>query len=217
MRTGQWAGALDWWKKVDEAHRLTLEDRRDFVGAALNVGDTPIAARQLEVLLAQRTGTEPHDILLAGQVAARQSDPMFALDYAERVLADKGTRPYDFFRCDAHFLVTSPYSPPYANAWQQTEAVARDPRNPGSLDALALLARKRRSRPCPRIGGNTSLSLESLPAQSPTPPSSSRSFPGAHSQVDYPRRSRWAVSSPPPEAPWTRHLNQHPRRNPADM
>ena len=51
-RTGQWAAALDWWKKVDEAHRLTLEDRRDFVAAALNVGDTPNAAQQVEVLLA---------------------------------------------------------------------------------------------------------------------------------------------------------------------
>ena len=24
-RTGQWAAALDWWKKVDEAHGLTLK------------------------------------------------------------------------------------------------------------------------------------------------------------------------------------------------
>ena len=103
--TGQWAAALDWWKKVDEAHALTLQDRRDFVGAALNVGETRIAAQQVEILLAQRTGPEPHDILLAGQVAARQSDPVLALDYAERALADKRTKPYDILQTgNAHTI-----------------------------------------------------------------------------------------------------------------
>ena len=169
-RTGQWAAALDWWKKVDEAHRLTLEDRRDFVAAALNVGDTPNAAQQIEVLLAQRTGPEPHDIVLAGQIAARQSDPVLALDYAERVLADKRTRPYDVLSAATLVLsATRRDSEPYASAWKQIEAVARDPKNPASLDALALLAQAEALPPISPIGGNASLSLESPPAQSPTP------------------------------------------------
>src|SRR5205814_2578090 len=140
-RTGQWAAALDWWKKVEEAHRLTLEDRRDFVAAALNVGDTPNAAQQVEVLLSQRTEPEPHDIVLAGQIAAGQSDPVLALDYAERVLADKRTRPYDVLSAATLFLsATRRDSEPYASAWKHIEAVARDPKNPASLDALAVLA-----------------------------------------------------------------------------
>ena len=169
-RTGQWTAALDWWKKVDEAHRLTLEDRRDFVAAALNVGDTPNAAQQVEVLLAQRTEPEPHDIVLAGQIAARQSDPVLALDYAERVLADKRTRPYDVLSAATLVLsATRRDSEPYASAWKQIEAVARDPKNPASLDALAVLAQAEALPPISPIGGNASLSLESPPAQSPTP------------------------------------------------
>ena len=176
-RTGQWAAALDWWKKVDEAHRLTLEDRRDFVGAALDVGDTPIAAQQVEILLAQRTGPEPHDILLAGQVAARQSDPVLALDYAERVLADKRTKPYDILSAATLVLsITSPYSRPYASAWQQIEAVARDPKNPASLDALALLAQEKAIRPMTPLTGNASLSLATA---STPPPNSATPAPAA--------------------------------------
>ena len=34
-RTGQWAAALEWWKKVDDAQRLTAEDRRDYIAAAV--------------------------------------------------------------------------------------------------------------------------------------------------------------------------------------
>jgi hypothetical protein len=169
-RTGQWAAALDWWKKVDEAHRLTLQDRRDFVAAALNVGDTPNAAQQVEVLLAQRTEPEPHDIVLAGQVAARQSDPVLALDYAERVLADKRTRPYDVLSAATLVLsATRRDSEHYASAWKQIEAVARDPKNPASLDALAMLAQAEALPPISPIGGSASVSLESSPAQSPTP------------------------------------------------
>jgi tetratricopeptide (TPR) repeat protein len=169
-RTGQWTAALDWWKKVGDAHRLTLEDRRDFVAAALNVGDTPNAAQQVEVLLAQRDGPDPHDIVLAGQIAARQSDPVLALDYAERVLADKRTRPYDVLSAATLVLsATRRDSEPYASAWKQIEAVARDPKNPASLDALAVLAQAEALPPISPIGGNASLSLESPPAQSPTP------------------------------------------------
>ena len=69
-RTGQWAPALEWWKKVDKAHRLTVEDRRDFVGAALMAGDTTIAAKQVEALLAQHAPAAI-DLVWAGQLASR--------------------------------------------------------------------------------------------------------------------------------------------------
>ena len=131
-RTNQWPPALEWWKKVDDAHRLTVEDRRDYVSAALVTGDMWLAAKQVEALLAQAGGPAPIDIVFAGQVAARHSDPVLALDYAERALADKRARPYDILSAATLILsVTSPSSQPYASAWKQIEDVARDPKNPG--------------------------------------------------------------------------------------
>jgi hypothetical protein len=168
-RTGQWAAALEWWKKVDDANRLTAEDRRDFIAAAVVSGETALAAKQVEALLAQRGGPTPIDIVWAGQVASRQSNPVLALDYAERVLADKRAQPNDVLSAATLILsVTSPYSEPYARAWRQIEDVARDPKNPASLGALVLLANEQVVPPISAIS-NTSLSLESPPAPSPTP------------------------------------------------
>src|SRR5439155_14776307 len=88
-RTGQGTAALEWWKKIDEKHRLTIEDRRDYAAAALAAGELPTAATQIDRLLAQPEGTVPLDIFLAGQLAVRRSDGVLAVDYAERVMADK--------------------------------------------------------------------------------------------------------------------------------
>ena len=213
-RTAQGAAALEWWKKVDDAHRLTVEDRRDYVGAALTSGEVILAAKQVEVLLAQRTGPAPIDIVWAGQVASRQSNPVLALDYAERALADKRAKPYEVMAAATLILsVTSPYSEPYARAWHQIEAVARDPKNPASLDALVVLAREDGLPPMSPPSGNPSLSLESPPAQSPTPAiegaasaeataAKAAASPGAlvSAQATTPPSNQGAaVSSPPPE------------------
>jgi hypothetical protein len=169
-RTSQWAPAIEWWKRVDDADRLTVEDRRDYVSAALVTGDVFLAGKQVEALLAERGGPAPIDLVFAGQVAARHSDPALAVDYAQRALADKRARPYDILAAATLILsVTSPYSQQYANAWQQIETVARDPKNPASLGALVLLANEQAVPPMPAIGGNTSLSLESAPLPSATP------------------------------------------------
>ena len=169
-RTNQWPPALEWWKKVDDAHRLTVEDRRDYVSAALVTGDMWLAAKQVEALLAQAGGPAPIDIVFAGQVAARHSDPVLALDYAERALADKRARPYDLLSAATLILsVTSPSSQPYASAWKQIEDVARDPKNPGSLDALTLLAREEALSPMTPIGSNAALSPQSASTPQPTP------------------------------------------------
>ena len=170
-RTGQATAALEWWKKVDDENRLTVEDRRDLIGAALVSGEVTLAAKQVEALLAQRAGPEPIDIVFAGQVAGRQSNPVLALDYGERALVDKRAKPYETLSAATLILsVTSPYSEPYARAWRQIEDVARDPKNAASLDALAVLANEQALPPIPAIGSNTSLSLESRPAPQPTPP-----------------------------------------------
>jgi hypothetical protein len=169
-RTGQWASALEWWKKIDDANRLTAEDRRDFIVAAVASGEIAVAAKQVEALLAQRGGPLPIDIVWAGQVAARQNNPALALDYAQRVLADKRAKPYDVLSAATLVLsLTTPSSQPYADAWQQIENAARDPKNPGSLGALVLLANEKAVPPMTAIDGDASLSLESTPAPSPTP------------------------------------------------
>jgi hypothetical protein len=168
-RTNQWAPALEWWRKVDDEHRLTPEDRRDFVGAALMTGELTVAAKQVDALLAQRAGPTPIDIVFAGQVSARQSDPVLALDYAERALADKRAKPYEILSAATLVLsITSPYSGPYASAWKQIEDVARDPKNPASLDALTLLARGEAQPPLPALS-NASLSLASSSVSHSTP------------------------------------------------
>ena len=191
-RTSQSPAALDWWKKVDDAHRLTVEDQRDYIAAALAAGEVTLAARQVQVLMSQRAPAAI-DLMWAGQVASRQSDPVLALDYAERVLADKRAKPYEIASAATLVLsLTSPSSQRYAEAWKQIEDVARDPKNPASLGALVLLANERAVPPMPAIGGNTSLSLEgrgrrspgeeSTPAPSPTPATEGAASAGSGSQ-----------------------------------
>src|SRR4029453_10875388 len=102
--------------------------------AALAAGELPTAARQIDQLLSQQGGTAPIDILLAGQLAVRRSDAVLAIDYAERVMADKRTRPYEILSAAILVLsVTKPESPPHRSAWKRIEDLARDPGNAVSL------------------------------------------------------------------------------------
>ena len=174
-RTSQWSRAMEWWKKVNEAHRLTVEDRRDYIAAALAGGEIAVAAKQVQVLMAQPSPAAI-DLVWAGQLASRQSDSVLALDYAERVLADKRAKPYEIASAATLVLsLTSPYSQRYAEAWKRIEAVARDPQNPASLAALVLLANEQAVGPMPAMT-SPSLSIASTstpnPSLRPAPPPS---------------------------------------------
>jgi hypothetical protein len=159
-RTNQRTAALEWWKKVDEVHRLTIEDRRDFAGAALAAGELATAGTQIDQLLAQRESTAPIDILLAGQLAARRSDALLTVDYAERALADKRARPYEILSAAILVLsVTKPESPSHISAWKRIEDLARDPRSAASLDALVFLAHQQSLAPSRLTGKETPFSL----------------------------------------------------------
>ena len=115
---------------MDEQHRLTIEDRRDFAGAALVAGELATAGPQIDQLLAQKGGPAPIDILLAGQLAVRRSDPVLTVDYAERVMADKRARPYDILSAGVLVLgVTQPDSSQFINAWKHIDDIARDSEN----------------------------------------------------------------------------------------
>jgi tetratricopeptide (TPR) repeat protein len=174
---------LEWWKKLDKEHRLAIEDLRDFAGAALAAGELATASTQIDQLLAQRGGTAPIDILLAGQLAVRRSDAVLALDYAERVMADKRAKPYEVLSAAILALsVTKPESPPYAVAWKRIEDLARDRGNAASLNALVFLSREEAGRPITAFGGNPSLSLGTTPRQTTAPQPA-------------------AALSPPPEVP----------------
>ena len=167
-RTSQRAAALEWWKKVDEVHRLTIEDRRDFAGAALAAGELATAGTQIDQLLAQREGTAPIDILLAGQLAARRSDALLTVDYAERTLADKRAKPYEILSAAILVLsVTKPESPRHISAWKRIEDLARDPRNAASLDALVFLAHQQSLAPARLTGKETFFSLRAGTAPPP--------------------------------------------------
>lgn len=176
-RTNQWQSALEWWKKVDEANRLTAEDRRDYIAAALAVGEVTLAAKQVQVQMAQRA-PEASDLMWAGQVAKRQSDPALALDYAERVLADKDAKPLATASAATLVLsLTSPSSQRYSEAWKRIEDMAREQKNPASLPALVLLANEKTVPPMsprdPAVSlenpGRPSLGEDGTSAQSPTP------------------------------------------------
>lgn len=167
-RTSQRTAALEWWKKVDEVHRLTIEDRRDFAGAALLAGELATAGTQIDQLLAQREGTAPIDILLAGQLAVRRSDALLTVDYAERTLADKRASPYEILSAAILVLsVTSPESPRHISAWKRIEDLARDPRNAASLDALVFLAHQQSLAPSRLTGEETPFSLRAGTAPPP--------------------------------------------------
>jgi len=167
-RTNQSSQALEWWKKVESANRLTSEDRRDYIAAALATGEVSTAAKQVQVLMAQ-PAPAPIDVVWAGQVAKRQNDPVLALDYADRVLVDKQAKPFEISSAATLVLsLTSPYSQPYAEAWRRIEDIARDPKNPASLGALVLLANEEAVPPMSPIS-NPSISLEDSVVASPTP------------------------------------------------
>jgi tetratricopeptide (TPR) repeat protein len=171
-RTGQGTAALEWWKKVDEEHRLTLEDRRDFTAAALAAGELATAGTQIDQLLAQQGGTTPLDVLLAGQLAVRRSDGVLTIDYAERVMADKRAKPYEVLSAAVLVLsVTTRDSPPHISAWKRIEDLATNPGNEASLEALVFLAQQQSlapQQPLARLTPDTSLSLGSATTPQPT-------------------------------------------------
>ncbi len=156
-RTHQDAPALEWWKKMEKAGLLTLEDRREYASSSIAAGELATAARQIDTLLAQGGGTGPADTLLAGHLAVRRGDTDLAADYAERALTDKRAKPNEILSGAMLVLaVTKPDSPPYINAWKHIEDIARDPGNVESLDALVFLAQLPKPTSSATAGGNES-------------------------------------------------------------
>jgi tetratricopeptide (TPR) repeat protein len=159
-RTGQKTAALEWWKKVDEKHRLTIQDRRDYAAAAIVAGELVVAAQQVDLLLSQKSGPAPGDLLLAAQLAARRQDGVLALDYTQRATTDPRAKPNELLAGAVLVLsMTRPNSPPYAKAWENIVKLARDWTNPASLDALVFLAQQQSRAPSRLPGEETPFSI----------------------------------------------------------
>jgi hypothetical protein len=168
-RTGQNAAALESWKKVDEEHRLTIQDRRDYAAAALFAGNLAVAASQVDFLLSQKAGSAPGDLLLAAQLAARRRDGVLALDYTQRATTDPRAKPNELLAGAVLVLsMTKTNSPRYSEAWESIAKLARDPANPSSLDALVFLAQQQSHAPSRSPGEETPFSLGAVTAPPPT-------------------------------------------------
>lgn len=146
-RSGQESSALEWWAKLAQAGSLSLDDRREYAGAALGAGDLITAAGQIDQLFAvEGESPAPRTALLKAQLSVRRTDGVTALKYAEQTLSDLRATPREVL--SAGLLIvgfTVPESAPNKRAWSKIEELARDPENPLSLDALALVAQYRSS------------------------------------------------------------------------
>jgi hypothetical protein len=168
-RRGQGTAVLEWWKKVDEEHRLATEDRRDYAASALAAGELVVAAPQVDLLLSQKGGPAPLDLLLAAQLAARRQDGRLAMDYTERATTDPRAKPNELLAGAVLVLsMTKPNSPPYLKAWESIVKLGRDPANPASLDALVFLAQQQSRAPSRLTGEETPFSLAAGAATQPT-------------------------------------------------
>lgn len=142
-RTNQAVAAVEWWKKLDAAGKLTVADRREFAVAALSADDLGDAARQVDFLTGNGIHPTTADILLAAQLAACRRDGEHALDFATRVWNDPAAQPNEILSAAILTLsFTKSGSPPQVEALAQIAKLARDPANPISLEALKFLARQ---------------------------------------------------------------------------
>lgn len=140
-RTGHEEAAIDWWRRVAQSSNLSLDDRRDYTGAALSTKELAEASEQLEILLSQKSGPTSKDLLLAEQLATLRGHSSSALSYAERILSDEATDPLTAFGATTLVLAnTTPESKSYTTACQRMAEIARDETNPACLQALVFLA-----------------------------------------------------------------------------
>lgn len=160
-RTGRGGEALEWWQKIGQSRTLSITDRRDYAAAALSANELSLAARQIDLLLTQKSGATPADFLPAAQLATLGGDSRTAVDYAERILNDPEASSAEIFAATVLvFVNTKPESVSYANAFDRLVNLARNDRGPISLKALKLLGTPPR-RPRMTEAGPAPLSVAS--------------------------------------------------------
>jgi hypothetical protein len=141
-RTGQPNEAFPCWQNFASSHALSTADRRDYATAALAANELELAAAQIDRLLTQGASAPP-DLILAAQLATLRGDSSSAVRYSKRVLDNKEADAGDSFSAIVTSLVNAaPRSTAYAETVNRLIVLARDDRNPASLPALELLARR---------------------------------------------------------------------------
>ena len=143
-RTGQAGLAVEWWQKIASSQKLSVEDQRDYAGAALSASELTIASEQIALLLAQPTGPTPHDFLLAGQLSTLRGYKGSARKYAERILADRRSTSREQLGANLIILsIDDPESASCKEASQRLLEIARFESDPAAPQALAVLAQQR--------------------------------------------------------------------------
>ncbi len=153
------AGALPFYRRLQNLEALTTEDRRDFAEIALSVGEISEAATQSAWLLAHdrvaaqpagQAHVPPVDWLLAAQAASASGDERAALAFARQLLTDPAASESEQFTAAVRLVnaaaATDPNGPATTPAWECLRKLAES-RGPVGLDALMLLSRRPASAP----------------------------------------------------------------------
>jgi tetratricopeptide (TPR) repeat protein len=158
-RSGRGGAAIEWWSKLERMRPLTLEDRRDYLAAALSANEIGLAEQQVRQMAASREKTEPIDYLLAGQLAVLRGDTDEALADAAKASQLPAATPHDLLTANLLILAASPRdSARYVEACSHLVSIARGVPNEVSLEALVILAKQLAARP-PGADGNKVLSI----------------------------------------------------------
>ena len=147
-RTGRGAPGVEWWAKITQSRPLSLDDRRDYAAAALSATELGLAAEQVGAILSQQDSPSPTDLLLVGQLAVLRGDNTGALDHAKRAAADPRLTRRELLSANLLMLAAAPRdSPSFVEASTHLVQLARNPSDPVSLEALAVLARQLSATP----------------------------------------------------------------------
>ncbi len=140
-RVGRSNDAVRYWKELEKIAPLSVDDRREFAGSALGIGDLDNAALQLQKVVESGVPPKAGDALLASQISAGKSDFKTSGEKALLVIAENsGASPRERFIASM-LLVNLPQSEGKREAVRQLVSLARGS-SPLALDALVWEARR---------------------------------------------------------------------------
>ena len=131
--------ALDFWKRLDEQHALTTEDRRDEALIAIKAGDNDRAEKGIRELLGSKDAG-PTDWLLAAQLAIQKNLLDQARPYLERVISDSMITEAQQFQASLFQLAVGRDVAQRAEAAKRIKKIAQG-KSATALEALVMLAR----------------------------------------------------------------------------
>ncbi len=147
-RNGRGGAAVEWWSKIEHVRPLTLEDRRDYLAAAISANEIGFAETQLRQIIASEPALKPIDHFLASQLALLRGNNTGALSEAAKVLNDASATRQDVLTGNLLILAaTARDSDRYVAACSRLVEIARSAPDDVSLEALVVLAKQLAARP----------------------------------------------------------------------